>query len=115
MAVEKYILDEYDGITEVLYVDTETGDVTIKYTADVEPNLEHNRDLRNNSFGFSLKSEVRPLAEIDMVTVMKWMDEGFNVFENPDQKELRKRINENPHLKVAPKRQSSNIIISGGR
>ena len=113
--MDKFFLDRYNGVTEFIHIDPNTEDFVIETVQDIEPVVDLTKTMRDHTFGHSMKSDVRLLAEIPLVEVVKWMNEGVNVFKKDDERKVRQKINENPHFKAYAKRVDPRIIISGDR
>ncbi len=115
--MDRYILDDgrFDGVMEILHVDPETLDVVVETIADAEPVIESNKNRKNHSFGFARNAAIRPIAELDLGTVTRWLSEGVDIFDRNCDKDIRRKLKEEPVFSVAPNRTASGIIISGDR
>ena len=105
---EKRLLDvQPDGIVEWLHFDDATGRFAIERIQDVDPVLDSNKEKVNHSSGYSSSRELREVAEIPMVIVLKWRDElGIDVF-NKDHWPAVKRLLRDAdwmHLRSSPGR-----------
>lgn len=107
-------IDPLTGIEEWFHHDDKTNTTYIEQKWDAQDTVDSAERLRNNSFGFSPKQELRLIVDIPVGIVYKWLQEGFDVFKC-SRKELEHKLKDYPKLKTAPKRTSSNIIISGDR
>jgi hypothetical protein len=71
-----------DGVVEWFHYDEETGAIAIEHVQDVEPLLAANRARAQDSDGFSPSRELREIAEIPPVIVLKWLNElGIDLFD----------------------------------
>ena|SRR5580765_2909486 len=107
-------IDPLTGIEEWLHYDDKTDTTYIEYRWDAQDTVDSAERLRNTSFGFSPKQELRLIVDIPMGIVYQWLQEGFDVFKCT-RKELERKLKDYPKLRTAPKRTSSNIIITGDR
>ena len=76
----KAILDASGGVVTTFENDELTGKVTIKHTQDVEPILDHNKRLATENDGYSPSREIRRVASIPHVALMKMCaEDGVNI------------------------------------
>ena len=67
--------DPLSGVTEVFHYDEMTGDAHIETLQDVDPILDANNELRNDT-GYSeqgIKNEMWHFATIPVVVQLKWL------------------------------------------
>lgn len=99
----KLIAKDYDpvtGITEEFWHDELNKKITIRRLQDVEDQLSANVQSFNNSERAYGQSPMHHVARIPLALLEKWLrEEGFDWFNSTDA-ERRKRINDNPKLKV---------------
>ena len=104
-------LIEYDPLTRTSLVsnyDEQTDTLTLTTEQDVEPILDYNKSLQNDSdyTRKGIKNEMWHYACIPNVVIEKWLnEEGFNIFDKNNDKALFKKLNspEYKYLKVTEK------------
>lgn len=103
---EKRVIEvQPDGIVEILHFDNSTGNFAIERVQDVDPVLDSNKERANHESGYSPSRELREIAEIPMIVVLKWLtDYGVDVH-NRDHWPAVKRLLRDPdwiHLRSSP-------------
>ncbi len=89
----------------------EQGLMVVERIQDVQPYLDANQSAFNEAPTWRPFAGInmRPVADIPMIVVEKWMKEGFNLFDDKQdgyQRELKRRLNDytNRKLRTAPGR-----------
>lgn len=107
MSEKRLIEVQPDGIVEWLHFDRATGKIAIERVQDVDPVLDSNKERANHESGYSASRELREIAEIPMIVVLKWLtDYGVDVH-NRDHWPAVKRLLRDPdwmHLRSSPGR-----------
>ena len=83
--------------TEKFIYDHSGNVMTKVITEDVEPVIEHVKNIRNNTpNGFGPTREMRHIGSVPMAILDQWFKEGFNPFkQDPDAaKEVKRRLND---------------------
>lgn len=114
MSVHSQIIDRYDGITEILHVEAD-GSFHVEYVNDLQTLKDHTARAKNEKFGYGMKEEMRPIGELDHVTIMRWQKEGINIFDRNCDKAIKRKLKEEPIFSLQTTRTHSGIIIAGGR
>jgi hypothetical protein len=70
----KRLLDASGGTIKTFHHSDDT--VTIQESQDVEPILEHNKRLQTENDGYSPSRDLRRVASIPSVVLMKWCQEA---------------------------------------
>jgi hypothetical protein len=81
------------------------GDITVKTTVkdgmlveertqDVEPYFDANKRYANSHDGYSKSRDLQHVATIPPIIVLKWLEEGFNIYGPHDPKDLERRLND---------------------
>ena len=82
-----------DGVQSFAHVDETTGAITVENRVDVDPLLDQNTRLANDWDGYSASREMRVLADIDMVTIQKWLvEENLDIFQFNKDPEVKRRV-----------------------
>lgn len=86
----------HDGIIEKSYFDDVTGNIHTRHSVDLTNLFEQNKYERiNGNNGFTKERDMRKIAELDMVTVMRLKNEfNIDVFNNDDMPRLKKWLKE---------------------
>lgn len=86
-----------NGIVEDSYFDSSTNQMHTRTSMDLSSLFERNLYERNNgNNGFTTEGDMRKIAELDMVTVMRLKSEfNIDVFNNDDTPRLKKWLKEN--------------------
>ena len=75
--------------------DAATGTSTIRYHQDAEPVIEANKRSQSEGDGYSASRDLRRVAGIPAIIVMKWLNElGVNVFERDHWPAVRRLLND---------------------
>ncbi len=106
--------DYSPGILEQHNYQPVEGDVIVRNTQDVEPILEHNkrlkRDAEEGNGGYTPSRDMRRVASIPNVVILKWFcEEGINVFNDEHWPWVASRKLDDPeyeYLRTAPGRVS---------
>lgn len=97
----KLVYTEVDfGYLEEYFWDDEEDTITVKVSVDPEIFVENNKKLQNNGTnGFSKSRDLRHIATLDSVTIMKLKKEfDIDVFNRDDDAKLKKWLR-NPENK----------------
>lgn len=94
-----------DGST-YYWRDEADGGFSITQSTDVSAALDANKRLKNMGDGYSASRELRRVASIPNAIIMKWRDEGFDMYDPNNQAELMRRLDDPDyaHLRTAPGR-----------
>jgi len=113
--MECFYLGSFGCIKEYAHID-EAGNVTVETVIDdISDILDANQVRRDGLFGFEKSDGMRPLADIDLVTVCRWKTEGVDIFNPDDEKKVRAKLREESKFVCAPTRTHAGIIIAGKR
>lgn len=82
-----------DG-TSYFWRDEPEGGFSITASTDITAALEYAQAFRNNSDGWSRSKELRHAAHIPNAIIVKWMNEGFNMFDKNNKAELLRRLDD---------------------
>ncbi|WP_269715766.1 hypothetical protein [Caulobacter sp. NIBR2454] len=85
------------------------GDGSVSYAAsqDVEAILDHNKKLATENDGWNKTRDMRRVASIPIMLLMKWQaEEGWDAFDPHNADRLAKKLNDPDyaHLRTAPGR-----------
>ena len=73
------------------------GTFLIEHEQDVEASLDHNKAIANeDDRGWSASRELRRVAHVPNIIIVKWLQEGLDIFD-PDpemQKRFRAKLND---------------------
>ena len=90
--------DPSTGIKTVYKGDEVTGNLEQHFSQDVEPILKANKIKRNNFDGYNKDKSVKSIAEIPIVVLYQWLQEGDQfLFSMPPAEQhtyLRKKLND---------------------
>ena len=89
------------------WIDNADGSVTIRRTQDAEAILEQNKAMANHNDGYTPSRDMRRVASIPMVLILKWLEEeGWDAFDPACAHKLAQKLNSNEymHLRTAPGR-----------
>jgi len=103
----KRLLDvQPDGIVEWFHFDEETGNFAIEAVQDVQPALDANRARANSHDGFSPARELREIAEIPAIIIVKWLNEGINIFDRNHWPAVKRKLRDPDYrwLRTSPGR-----------
>lgn len=105
---DKRLVEVRDGVAEHIVFDDSEDRITLAWSGDVAPVLDHNKALQNDGTGgYSPSRELRRAASIPVEVQMKWLcEEGIDVM-NPDHwPAVRRKLNSNEYLylRTAPGR-----------
>lgn len=95
------------GLDEVFHFDEGSGGFAVETTQDVEPFLERNKQLRNDTDGFTPSRDMKYIANIPNVVIEKWLNEhGVNLFNKDHEPAVRRLLNDPEwrHLRTSPGR-----------
>lgn len=99
------------GVVEKVFFDHETGRTVIKKEFHQNDDLlAHNRLMQNEFDPYvNRHKQIRPLCEIDPVTIAEWKKQGFDMMKmlkEGDLTDLKRRLNDNDYkfLKTTPQR-----------
>jgi hypothetical protein len=112
---------EADGTKVTWQRDQLTGQVTVKETRDVEPLLNQNVRLQNDTTGWNADKSMRRVASIDPVVLKTWCDAAGikvqDVLKNKRgySKWLRQKVydSDNRMFLSAPRRTTGSVRIQG--
>lgn len=98
--------EQINGIQENTFFDSNTGNIHTRHVMDLTDLFERNQYEKNNSNnGFTKEGDMRKIAELDMVTVMRLKNEfNIDVFNQED----------TPRLKQWLKQHNKFMTVSGG-
>jgi hypothetical protein len=89
----KRLLDvQPDGVVEWFHFDEGTGNFAIEAVQDVQPVLDANKARATGHDGFSPSRELREIAEIPAIIIVKWLNQGINIFDRNDWPKVRQLI-----------------------
>jgi len=83
----------------------EDGKYHIQHTEDVEPLLNHLKELRNNPEAYKASpARWRKIGEIPLIIIEQWLKEGFNALAPGNGPEVIKRLERDyPYLLAVDK------------
>lgn len=88
--------DPITGVTQYFHYDELTGDWGIESVQDVEPILELNKALRNdtNYSKNGIKNEFWHVARIPVIVQEKWLrEEGLDIYNRDHWKRVQRKLN----------------------
>ena len=97
--------DPFTGIKTTWLEDPSTGEIALRYEADVEPVLDDNKEAEASFSRTSRLPDMLHVASIPPSVQLKWLvEKGVDIF-NPDHKQAMGRLLDDPewkHLKRVP-------------
>ena len=89
------------GLHDEVKWDQASDTLIIRESQDLSPIFDRNAELRNEGIsgdGYSDTRELRRVASIPLVVVNQWYREGFNIFDEKNAAELKRRLNDSENL-----------------
>lgn len=80
------------------YAGDEGDKFYVEKVQDVEPILERNKALQNESDGFNHARDGRRVASIPMIVHLQWLKEGFDCTDPNNESELRRRLSSSEYM-----------------
>lgn len=80
--------------TNHYYKDEADGGFTLTMSSDITAALEYNQAQRLHNDGYSQSRELRRAASIPWPLILKWKDEGFDIFNKNNKVELLRRLDD---------------------
>lgn len=80
------------GITRQ-WIDHEDGNITVTETEDATALVEANKQIQNNSDGYTQSRDMQFVARIPRSTIQEYANRGINLFNPAFEPELRKLLN----------------------
>lgn len=87
--------DPSAGMDEVFHFDQSNGDFAVETSQDVEPILDRNKRLRNDTDGYTPSRDMKHIATIPNVVIELWLNRyGVNVFRKDHDSAVRRLLND---------------------
>jgi hypothetical protein len=84
----------FEGDVAHYWRDDGQGGGMVVSQADVSAEIEHNKQLQNNTPRI-LKADFWPEAHIPDIIILKWLnEEGLNIYDKNAQAQLRRKLND---------------------